>query len=164
MQEPGRTVVHLTLLPSMTRAAASPEERQTVSHPENIIPEKSIQEALPEPDTSIASTAVATAEEHITHLTEDQGIISAESLPGATMPPYPRVSRRRGEEGTVILAIEVLANGKAGGVKVIESSGYRRLDKAAVNAAKEAAYQPAISRGRDVDSILTQPFVFELTQ
>lgn len=48
-------------------------------------------------------------------------------------PEYPRISRERGEEGNVILQVEMLSGGGAD-IKVIKSSGYPRLDKAAVNA------------------------------
>lgn len=48
-------------------------------------------------------------------------------------PEYPRISRERGEEGNVILQVEMSSGGGAD-IKVIKSSGYTRLDKAAVNA------------------------------
>ncbi len=166
MQEPGRTVVHLTLVPSLARQAPMPEPSQKEPHPETATRKQPAQISVPEPQTEAAITkpSVAPSQEQMANLIEDEGIISASSLPGASMPPYPRASRRRGEEGTVFLSIEVLASGKAGSVEVIKSSGYRRLDEAAIHAAKEAAYQPATIRSRQVDSTLTQPFVFELTQ
>ncbi len=48
-------------------------------------------------------------------------------------PEYPRISRELGEEGNVILQVEMSSGGGAD-IKVIKSSGYPRLDKAAVNA------------------------------
>jgi len=47
-------------------------------------------------------------------------------------PPYPRKSRRLGEQGKVILAVEISAQGDAAQATIITSSGHSRLDKAAL--------------------------------
>lgn len=49
-----------------------------------------------------------------------------------TQPEYPPASRRAGEEGTVQLQVYVLESGRAGEVKVARSSGFPKLDEAAV--------------------------------
>ena len=49
-----------------------------------------------------------------------------------TQPEYPPASRRAGEEGTVHLQVYVLENGRAGEIKVAKSSGFPKLDEAAV--------------------------------
>jgi periplasmic protein TonB len=46
-------------------------------------------------------------------------------------PPYPMVSRRMGEEGTVLLRVQVSEAGRPLQVLVAQSSGYARLDSAA---------------------------------
>lgn len=58
-------------------------------------------------------------------------------------PEYPRYSRRHGEEGLVMLMITVDERGRGGEIEVIGSSGYRRLDDAAVQALKRARFHPA---------------------
>lgn len=55
---------------------------------------------------------------------------------GLTQPDYPPASRRAGEEGTVVLELYVLANGRVGEARVKQSSGFPRLDEAAVREAK----------------------------
>lgn len=55
-----------------------------------------------------------------------------------TEPEYPPTSRRLGQEGTVVLLIYVLADGKVGDVKVHKSSGFPKLDEAAVREAKRS--------------------------
>lgn len=55
-----------------------------------------------------------------------------------TEPEYPPTSRRLGQEGTVVLLIYVLADGKVGDVKVHKSSGFPKLDEAAVKEAKRS--------------------------
>jgi protein TonB len=51
------------------------------------------------------------------------------------MPPrYPPDAARRGEEGIVVLLVNVAANGAATGVRVYASSGFALLDRAARDA------------------------------
>jgi periplasmic protein TonB len=47
-------------------------------------------------------------------------------------PAYPPTSRRLGEEGRVVVNVYVLADGRVGDVQVLTSSGYERLDAAAL--------------------------------
>ncbi|MCO6430428.1 MAG: energy transducer TonB [Deltaproteobacteria bacterium] len=54
---------------------------------------------------------------------------------GVVKPVYPVLSRRLGEEGKVILSVLVGPGGKPLQAQVQHSSGYKRLDKAAVDAA-----------------------------
>ncbi|NJO12608.1 MAG: TonB family protein [Gammaproteobacteria bacterium] len=68
-----------------------------------------------------------------------------------TPPIYPPTSRRLGEEGTVRLLIYVLPDGRVGDVKIDKSSGFPRLDEAAMNAArKDWRFRPATQGGAAV--------------
>jgi periplasmic protein TonB len=53
-----------------------------------------------------------------------------------SQPEYPPTSRRLGEAGTVTLEILVLENGRVGDARVVKSSGFPRLDEAAVREVK----------------------------
>jgi protein TonB len=55
-----------------------------------------------------------------------------------SQPEYPPSSRRAGEAGTVILEVYVNANGRAEDVRVKKSSGYPKLDDAAVREVKRS--------------------------
>ena len=55
-----------------------------------------------------------------------------------SQPEYPPSSRRAGEAGTVILEIYVLENGRVGEARVKQSSGFPRLDEAAVREVKRS--------------------------
>ena len=57
-------------------------------------------------------------------------------------PPYPPTSVRMNEQGSVVLSIKVEANGTASDVDVVRSSGFPRLDDAAVKAALRWRYVP----------------------
>lgn len=52
-------------------------------------------------------------------------------------PPYPIISRRLGEEGSVLLKACVEGNGLVGTVEVVNGSGYERLDTAALETVKQ---------------------------
>ncbi|MDI3500125.1 MAG: periplasmic protein TonB [Synergistaceae bacterium] len=52
-------------------------------------------------------------------------------------PIYPLASRRRGEEGTVLLEVRVDPSGTVEEVRIVEGSGYPLLDQAAERALKE---------------------------
>lgn len=57
-------------------------------------------------------------------------------------PSYPTLSLRKGEEGRVVLNVLVKADGTAGDVNVKKSSGFPRLDTAAVNAVRRWKFEP----------------------
>jgi periplasmic protein TonB len=57
---------------------------------------------------------------------------------GITQPEYPPASRRAGEAGTVQLRVYVLENGRVREAQVSASSGFPRLDEAAVREATRA--------------------------
>jgi protein TonB len=55
-----------------------------------------------------------------------------------TQPEYPPSSRRAGEAGTVVLEVYVLETGKVGDARVKESSGFPKLDEAALREVKRS--------------------------
>ena len=82
--------------------------------------------------------------------------------PSTFRPRYPTGCRRRGEEGTVLLEIEVDVRGHATDVRIIASSGFREMDAAATAAAATAHFTPAKEDGRPVPSRLRLPVSFSL--
>jgi len=65
-------------------------------------------------------------------------------------PVYPRIARRLGQEGVVLLEIQILANGSVGDIKLKKTSGFARLDEAAIAAAKSWHYLPATQDGKAI--------------
>ncbi len=163
--ETGKTVVQLTLIPALSSRAvpADPPPQELKSPPKPVV-----QEPTPTPEPMIESSpqpkpaAIESVEQNAS-LQKDKGIITEAFPTEGIRATYPRISQRRKEEGTVILSIEVRSNGTAGEVKIVKSSGHRRLDTAALKAAKQTHYTAAIQWGRPVDSALIQPLIFELT-
>lgn len=77
-------------------------------------------------------------------------------------PAYPSLSRRLREEGLVVLEILIRADGSVGEIKLKASSGFKRLDEAAMNAVKRWRYQPATQGGIAIDFWYEQPVEFNL--
>lgn len=79
-------------------------------------------------------------------------------------PDYPEQARQSGWEGTVVLSIQILPNGRPGNVSVYRSSGYDVLDDAAVAAVRQWRFIPAKERdsGQSIACHTTMPVVFKL--
>jgi protein TonB len=77
-------------------------------------------------------------------------------------PPYPAMSRKQREEGTVRLHVMVDVNGRAETVKVKTSSGHERLDMAARAAVQEWRFVPARQRGENIAGWVEVPVQFQL--
>ena len=75
---------------------------------------------------------------------------------------YPPESRRTGEQGTVVLEVQVLADGRAGEIRVIESPGYPRLVDAAIKAVRKAHFRGAIRTGQPTPNLIRVPIHFEI--
>jgi protein TonB len=81
---------------------------------------------------------------------------------GLPIPDYPTESRRRGEEGMVVVDVEVLPNGSVGSIRVVSDAGHPRLGTAAVEKLKFAAFEPAREDGRAVVGHILIPYRFTL--
>lgn len=77
-------------------------------------------------------------------------------------PEYPALSRRMGEEGTVMLRILINERGRAERADIHKSSGVTRLDEAARQAALRAVFKPYTENGRPVPVYAILPISFQL--
>ncbi len=77
-------------------------------------------------------------------------------------PEYPALSRRMGEEGTVMLRILINERGRAERADIHKSSGVPRLDDAARQAALRAVFKPYTENGRPVPVYAILPISFQL--
>lgn len=79
-------------------------------------------------------------------------------------PAYPALSRRLGEQGRVLFNVYILANGAVGEINLRRSSGYPRLDEAALAAVQRWRYLPARRGTEPIPFWYVQPIIFELNQ
>jgi len=82
-------------------------------------------------------------------------------IAGQSPPPqYPPRALQRGESGTVVVRVDVDAAGNPAGVTVIERSGSRDLDRAALQAVRRWRFTPAMRQGQPVPASIEIPFDF----
>lgn len=77
-------------------------------------------------------------------------------------PVYPELARRRHEQGLVLLAVKVTAQGQVVDVKIKKSSGYILLDEAALEAVRDWQFEPAHLGPLTFESEVELPIRFKL--
>ncbi len=77
-------------------------------------------------------------------------------------PPYPPISKRMGEQGKVIIRTLIGADGVAQEASVHQSSGFDRLDQAALATARKWRYVPGKRAGVAEAMWFNVPFTFVL--
>jgi protein TonB len=78
-------------------------------------------------------------------------------------PPYPPLSARLGETGTVVYQVWVGADGKAQRAELVSSSGFARLDNAAYNTVMHWRYVPGTRNGVPVAMPVNVPIHWQLS-
>jgi protein TonB len=86
----------------------------------------------------------------------------AVTCPKRSPPVYPFSARTRGEEGQVVLRVELDEEGRLQTARVETSSGSPRLDTAALAAVKTWRCTPASRDGAPARAVALQSFVFKL--
>jgi len=146
--QPIRKVEQVVVAPPPVVAIATPAPATiaTVPVPVPVPPQATV--AAPAP----ASPGVAPAP-----ITPPDG--SAASLRNPA-PRYPTESRRKHEEGTVRLRVVITAEGQVKEIGVARTSGFDRLDKAALDAVRKWKFRPGMQAGVAVEAVgfLNIPF------
>ncbi|HEY7977213.1 MAG TPA: TonB family protein [Rhizomicrobium sp.] len=158
--------------PQIVQPVAAPPAPQlaTPSVPQIPVPNIVIAHHEPSPH---AITAVAVAKPStapVVHSTPSLSALAvappmaAKGVAGThTTPPYPPISVRLGEQGTVRLRIALDSGGHIRGVDVEKTSGSPRLDSAAVEwVSKHWRYTPATDGGKPVASWVLADVKFDL--
>lgn len=78
------------------------------------------------------------------------------------LPRYPKIARRRGYEGTVLLDVLIDQSGKIVNAKVNTSSGFKMLDKAALKSVRGWTFEPGSVGGQKAEMWFKLPVRFEL--
>lgn len=77
-------------------------------------------------------------------------------------PEYPLMSRRRGEQGRVLLSVTISSTGDAELVTISKSSGYAMLDQSALKAVKTWRFVPARLNNEPIFAEVIVPVRFTL--
>ncbi len=116
----------------------APPEMTEIAEPDVLI-EVPVEEAPPV--QTVAVDAITASPEPSAAPSADLAVTRSEQ------PAYPPASRRIGEEGVVALAVRVDERGRPIEVRVQQSSGFPRLDQAAVEGLRQWRFKAALRDG-----------------
>lgn len=88
----------------------------------------------------------------------------AVNCPHRPVPVYPASARRLRESGTVLVKVWLSAQGEVEDAQIVESSGYVRLDQAALATVNRWHCNAPSRNGQPVTAVALQPFHFDLNQ
>lgn len=173
-QEAKLTVVNLT--PAPPPPASTPEQPQ--SKPVVVAPKPVVQTLLP-PVLNIQTTPDPTPQPVSLPPAPPSAVTGPPSPPAppsvvqasdlgnrmvAGKPPrYPVDSRRKHEQGTVVLMLVLGVDGRVSSISVNHSSGFSRLDEAALDAVRKWRWEPIIRGGQAVmvKGMVEIPFILQ---
>jgi TonB family protein len=95
-------------------------------------------------------------------ISNDSAVIFDAAYLNNQAPPYPSMSKSLQEEGEVLLEVEIDAFGNVGNIKIQKSSGFKRLDSAALKAVKNWRFVAAKKNNQFVASTVQIPINFIL--
>jgi protein TonB len=122
---------------------------------------------VPAPPVEIAEpidASPATESVDGTTAASDESELTKPRIASSTQPDYPEAALQAGEQGTVTLDALVLATGDVNDVRISNSSGSERLDRAAVEAVERSwAFHPGTEHGRPIAMRHRFAVTFKLT-
>jgi protein TonB len=160
----------VTLIPEMVPPPAvklqplpqkPPDQPQPVDITNVVVPTPVPAFVAPEPPRAVAPVPVAVAAPPAPApiLPPDVDAATAARSP----PVYPVESRRRREQGTVRLRVIITPEGRVKEVAVASSSGFDRLDQAALDAVRHWRFRPGTQAGLAVEAVGFLSIPFKLT-
>jgi protein TonB len=117
------------------------------------------------PQTAVATTAAGTmlaGNSDAMGNDSDFPVSAARYLGDRNDPPYPERSRQMGEQGLVEVKVTVGQDGQVLDVILAKSSGYVRLDAAAMDLGRQGPYMPAHRGNQAIKSVLRLRLSFRL--
>lgn len=155
-QTPPRPVARPIQAPPALMASEAP----VVAPTDMTQPRPPAEPALPSPAPADGPAAPTAAPHPVGPVTLNTHLALA--CPVRTSPTYPTLSRRLGEAGKLVVRVELDDSGRVSTAQVVTSSGFARLDAAALAAVRSWRCQPAQRDGRAVPAVALQPFEFTL--
>jgi protein TonB len=115
-------------------------------------------------ESNTSSAAPSTAPPAVASRPPDSGITTVARPTGGyqVRPSYPSSARRLGVQGTTMLRIRVLEDGRVGEVDVEQSAGHPDLDQAATDAVRRWRFEPARRGDQAVAMWVRLPVEFRL--
>ncbi len=150
-------------VPVVRKALSKPVVKATPAPPLNLAPAEQAITLPAEPQAAAEPAAPATtATPAPAAPAPPKTISSGVEYLQAPQPEYPLLSRRRGEEGKVVLRALINLKGRPEQVEIQSSSGSARLDEAARQAVLRAVFKPHLEDGKPVMVYAIVPIKFQL--
>lgn len=152
----------INLMPPPPPPPAEPDKplEIKVAQPQIVVPPPIVQIATPvvnpvqtaptPPPVQAAVVAPSPAPAPVRMAGPVDGVDLSTKMISATPPRYPLESRRKHEQGTVVLSVLLSLDGAVEAISVAQSSGFDRLDKAALAAVKAWRWSPTMRGGEAV--------------
>lgn len=159
------TPITAVFVPTETEVEPEPEMK---IEPE-IAMDAPVTETLPEVDfeepiVPVAETPMPASETAIAATPASSGAVAQELKTSQRVDPtYPPISRRLSEEGTVRLKVLVDERGRPREVQVAKSSGFTRLDEAAIQAVRKWRFVAATDGANAITAWTQVAVTFKLT-
>lgn len=156
--KPVKKAVHQAK-PLLTSRAGQPQLPDLPAHAEPAVesPAQPVKEASP----PAAQASAEPAEKARTQAPDSLPHLNAAYLNNPA-PNYPPESRNLGEQGKVLVKALVDPQGHVAELSVRKTSGYPRLDQAALNSVKNWKFVPAQRNGENVAAWVLVPVLFDL--
>ncbi len=156
-----------TVKPQKPKPEPTPK-KEIVKLEEKIKPLEDKKQPVPEPEVKelvedAENTDDLESSSHGDSISNMQVTAEATPLYKKNSPPrYPKVARKRGYQGTVLLSVLVDEIGQVANLFVFTSSGFMALDNAAIKAVKHWAFEPGTKGGQPTQMWVKIPVRFEL--
>jgi protein TonB len=163
--KPKKTSKKVLGFQKLAKASIQPE-KENVPEVTADTPFPSKSEPFPEPEhpkigNELFESWVDFVEEAL--ISPEQVVREARPMYRMNPPPnYPRLARKRGYEGTVVLKVLVNRKGKVKDLYAFTSSGYAILDKAAIVSVKDWIFEPGMRGDEEVEMWVQIPIRFKL--
>lgn len=94
----------------------------------------------------------------------DEMVIDSDPIVERTpcRPAYPQSSIKHGETGTVVFQLLINTSGFAGRAKLLDTSGFRELDRAALIGFLGCKFKPVLKDGIAVEAWIDMRYVWEI--
>ena len=137
------------------------EKKPEPEKPKPVVEKKPEQKKAPQPvEQQVVKSAIEETE--VEGVSDEPIFIEKPAIRSANPPRYPRVAQRRNMQGVVMLEVIVDIKGNAMNIKILESSGYKILDKSAIAAVEDWKFEPQKRNNRLIASRVHIPVAFQL--
>jgi protein TonB len=149
--------------PESTPAVSLPPAQTT--EPEFPLPGPTIHKDSTDNPLPARSDLKPDGEGQLASLTPTKGLKTATPIYRRNPPPtYPRIARRKGYEGTVLLEVLVDREGKVSDLKLFQSCGHAVLDEAAADSVRSWLFDPGTLGDEPVEMWVRVPIRFQLRE